>query len=485
MKKLKKAKRWDKRTGDGKYLYEDLFGDAIDVTKDFHTNQKLRQKYAPFTGRPTLEKRAKYREVRCEAYGETTGRRSFAYHSGNPAFFALGVNELPSSIFESKNTPPAIEFYPTLERRKLDLKGKTYLAPLTTVGNLPFRRLCVQLQCDITCGEMAMGDNLLRGAGNEWALLRRHHTEKLFGTQIATNKIDRVLRTGAIVEKYMDNIDFIDLNCGCPLDPVCNRGSGAGLMNRPNRLSEVLRSIHAVTSTPVTVKMRMGFYNNKPNAKEIVKVLIKDGVSAVAVHGRSRQQRYRREADWKYLQELANYGNKLGLPIIGNGDIFTFEEYYNRLESAPFDTLMIGRGALIKPWLFTEIKERRHWDISATERFDQIRDFCNFGLEYWGADGYGVGKTRRFLLESMSFTCRYIPLGILERPVKINECPPLYIGRNEKETLLSSKNVDDWIKVSEMFLGPAQAGFKFVPKHKASSYKTSADEINELGQLIR
>merc|ERR1719183_2627117 len=132
---------------------------------------------------------------------------------------------------------------------------------------------------------------------------------------------------------------------------------------------------------------------------------------------------------------------------------------------------MIARGALIKPWIFTEIKERRHWDISATERFDMLKDFVRYGLQHWGSDERGVETTRRFLLEFLSFTHRYIPVGILETvPVRINQKPPMFVGRSDLETLLASRNSDDWVKISNMLLGPPPEGYRFVPKHRASSY---------------
>lgn len=147
--------------------------------------------------------------------------------------------------------------------------------------------------------------------------------------------------------------------------------------------------------------------------------------------------------------------------------------------------LCLFRGALIKPWIFTEIKEGRHWDISSNERLDVLRDFSNFGLEHWGSDTRGVEKTRTFMLEWLSFMCRwattrtsvyfsllitqdihdlpfdpetriiilspslrYIPVGLLERvPQKINERPPYYLGRNYLESLMASQHVGDWIRI--------------------------------------
>ena len=100
---------------------------------------------------------------------------------------------------------------------------------------------------------------------------------------------------------------------------------------------------------------------------------------------------------------------------------------------------MIARGALYKPWIFTEIKEQRDWDISSSERFDILRRFSNYGLEHWGSDTQGVETTRKFLLEWLSFFYRYIPVGVLERvPHRLNERAPPYIGRNDLETLMAS-----------------------------------------------
>lgn len=133
---------------------------------------------------------------------------------------------------------------------------------------------------------------------------------------------------------------------------------------------------------------------------------------------------------------------------------------------------MLARGALIKPWLFTEIAERREWDISATERLEGIRKYAEYGLSHWGSDTQGINTTRRFLCEALSFQSRYVPIGLLERmPPKLNERPPAYRGRNELETLLSSGFVGDWIKISEMFLGSVDENFSFAPKHKSNAYE--------------
>ena len=132
---------------------------------------------------------------------------------------------------------------------------------------------------------------------------------------------------------------------------------------------------------------------------------------------------------------------------------------------------MIARGALMKPWIFTEIKEQKVWDISSQERFQMLQRYTNYGLERWGSDTEGVEKTRRFMLEWLSFLCRYIPVGLLERiPQKMNERPPLFQARDDLETLMSSNSSADWVKLSTMLLGPPPDNFLFLPKHKANSY---------------
>lgn len=173
---------------------------------------------------------------------------------------------------------------------------------------------------------------------------------------------------------------------------------------------------------------------------------------------------------WSQLSETQQDGFKK-LYTIGNGDIFCHDDYYRNIPSV--DCILIGRGALIKPWIFTEIKESRHWDISSGERLDLMKDFVKYGLQHYGSDEYGLSTTRRFLLEWISFLYRYVPVGLLERlPIGINERPPRFFGRNDLETLMASDNVTDWIKLTEMAgLGPAPADFKFVPKHKSNSYE--------------
>ncbi|CAI9540559.1 unnamed protein product [Staurois parvus] len=354
------------------------------------------------------------------------------------------------------------------EKKKIDFRNKLYLAPLTTCGNLPYRRICKRLGADITCGEMAMCTNLLQGHSSEWALVKRHHSEDLFGVQLEGAFPDTMTKCAELLNRTID-VDFVDINVGCPIDLVYNKGGGCGLMTRTNKFEQIVKGMNSVLDVPLTVKIRTGVQEKVSLAHKLIPDLREWGVSLVTLHGRSREQRYTKLADWEYISRCAKIADPL--PLFGNGDIFSFEDANRSLQTG-VSGIMLARGALVKPWLFTEIKEQRHWDISSSERFDILREFTNHGMEHWGSDTPGVEKTRRFMLEWLSFLCRYIPVGLLERlPQKINERPPYYMGRDHMETLMASQNVGDWIKISEMLLGPVPANFTFLPKHKANSYK--------------
>lgn len=356
------------------------------------------------------------------------------------------------------------------EKKLIDFRDKLYLAPLTTVGNLPFRRVCKFLGADVTCGEMAMCTNLLQGQASEWALLRRHSSEDLFGVQICGAYPDTVSRTVELIEEHC-TVDFVDINMGCPIDIVVNKGAGSALLTKPMRMKSVIEASSRAVDTPVTIKVRTGYFEGKNRIDSLIEDFGNWGATAVTIHGRTRQQRYSKLADWEYIYTCARTAPH-NLQVLGNGDVLSYLDWSNHKSNCPeLSSCMIGRGALIKPWIFTEIKEQRHWDISSGERLDILKDYAQFGLEHWGSDTRGVETTRHFLLEWLSYTCRYIPVGLLDViPQRINWRPPAYFGRDDLETLMASDSAADWVRISEMLLGKVPAGFTFSPKHKSNAY---------------
>lgn len=392
------------------------------------------------------------------------------------------------------------------EKRKIYFGAETpVLAPLTTQGNLPFRRLCVDLGAQVTYSEMAMSLPLTQGHKSEWALMRAHESEATpplyrptgsivtdydnakdlkFGAQIAANKPWQALKTTEILTQLCPHLRVIDLNCGCPIDLIFRQGAGSALLDSPGKLEKILRGMNTVSGeVPITVKIRMGTKDNKPTSLKLVDRLAygglealelgggPSGVAAITLHGRSRQQRYTKNANWEYIAECAalikeynERGDTLSDTIreveersqsstgrvyfLGNGDCYSHVDYNAHMEQGKVDSVMIARGALIKPWIFEEIQQGQYIDKSATERLALVEQYVRYGLETWGSDEIGVGTTRRFLLEWLSFAYRYVPVGIMEHlPPSLQDRPPAWRGRNELETLLGSDNYKDWIKI--------------------------------------
>lgn len=384
----------------------------------------------------------------------------------------------PSDQTDSPDVPIRVQ-----EKRRLNWSGKSYLAPLTTVGNLPFRRLCVTLGADITCGEMGLATSFLNASAAEFSLVRRHPSESIFGIQLAGNKPSTLVQTAEVLGREFGDaggIDFVDVNCGCPIDLVFKSGSGSALLDAPSKLGKIVTGMsRALGEIPVTIKLRTGVKDGRNNAHKIMlRAATGWGIGCITLHGRTRQQRYTKLADWEYIKHCVDAVRAREadeglspIPIFGGGDCFSSHDYWTNVSSTGVDGVMIGRGALIKPWIFTEVKERREWDISSRERLQLIGKFTEFGLSHFGTDTTGVNTTRRFLCEALSFQHRYIPIGLLERlPAKINDRAPTFKGRDELETLLASPNSQDWVKISEMFLGPAPESWSFTPKHKSNAY---------------
>lgn len=167
------------------------------------------------------------------------------------------------------------------------------------------------------------------------------------------------------------------------------------MIRRTNILETIVRSCSEVLGdTPFTVKTRTGIYSNKSVAHELVPKFERWGASAVTIHGRSREQRYTKNSDWQYIEKCAAQAQTI--PVIGNGDILSYEDYLEAKKVAPHvSSVMIGRGALYKPWIFQEIKEQRHIDMSSGDRFEMMRKYVNYGLDHWGSDTKGVESTRR------------------------------------------------------------------------------------------
>ncbi|KAM2824553.1 hypothetical protein COP1_034451 [Malus domestica] len=227
------------------------------------------------------------------------------------------------------------------EKKLIDFREKLYLAPLTTVGNLPFRRVCKVFGADIICVSHFSKCNFRMEIGSS---IRMGTAEVTFirgfvCVQICGSYPDTVAHTVDLIDQECQ-LDFIDINMGCPIDIVVNKGAGSALLTKPMRMKGIVQAASGTVDSPITIKA--------PEA----------------------------------------------LPVLGNGDIFSYVDWKKHQAECPelstcmiaLSTCMIARGALIKPWSFTEIKEQRHWDISSVERLNILKDYVRLGLEHWGSD---------------------------------------------------------------------------------------------------
>lgn len=283
--------------------------------------------------------------------------------------------------------------------------GKLWLAPLTRGGNLPFRRLCVELGAEVTVSEMVVVRNLLRAEAAEFALLRSHPSEASFGVQLA-DRAEASLTEGARIAESR-GARFVDLNCGCPIAQITGRGLGASLMRKPSKLARLVAALRNAVSVPITVKLRTGWSAAKTNLSEVARACEEAGAAAIAIHGRSREQRYQRAANWDLIGRVAA---ERGVPVVGNGDILTHYEARQRQERSGVASLMLARGALIKPWLFREIREQRSWEPTAAERLELLWRFASYLREHFGEGERARRRSLYFLPWHLGFFCRYRPL---------------------------------------------------------------------------
>ena len=291
------------------------------------------------------------------------------------------------------------------ERNQI-FEGAVILAPLTRGGNLPWRQLCTELGARVTTSEMAVARDVVRGRRGEMALLRRAPQEHCFGVQLADRHPDQLAEATRIAADR--GADFVDLNLGCPIDLFCRRGLGAALLRKPGKVGALVAAMREAVDLPVTIKMRLGYEDDKPRFLDVARAAVDNGVDAITLHGRSRSQRYRRAADWERVAELVE---AVDVPVIGNGDILTHVDAERVRAASGCAAVMLARGALIKPWLFREIAEGRDHLLDADARLDLLRRYRSLALAHFRDDERGRRNVRSFLHWHLDFFSRYRPVA--------------------------------------------------------------------------
>lgn len=227
------------------------------------------------------------------------------------------------------------------------------LAPMEDVSDPPFRAVCKKNGADMMYTEFISAEGLIRDGRKSLQKLEIYDYERPIGIQIFGSNIDSMMAATEIATR--SNPELIDINYGCPVKAVAGRGAGAGLLQDIPKMVEMTKQIIASTHLPVTVKTRLGWDENTKYIREVALRLQDIGIEALTIHGRTRKQMYKGEADWTLIGEIANDPN-IEIPIFGNGDVTSPEVAKVKKETYGVDGIMIGRAAIGYPWIFREIK---------------------------------------------------------------------------------------------------------------------------------
>ncbi len=233
----------------------------------------------------------------------------------------------------------------------INIENNIALGPMAGVTDLPFRSICKEMGCGITYTEMVSAKAILYNNKNTKELMLKNENEHPVGIQLFGSDPDIL---ADIAKRVEDEWDFIDLNMGCPVPKIVNNKEGSALMQEPKLVEQILTKMVKAVKKPVTIKIRKGFTKDNINAVEIGKIAEFSGVSAIAIHGRTREQYYTGKADWDIIKTLKE---NIKIPVIGNGDVNSPESAKALIDYTNCDAIMVGRGAMGNPWLFKQINE--------------------------------------------------------------------------------------------------------------------------------
>lgn len=284
-----------------------------------------------------------------------------------------------------------------------------FLAPMAGVTNTVFRRLCKDLGADVLTTEFVSAEGILHRNERTSRYLEFQPDERPLGVQLFGADPDRLAEAAKAVIEWVAP-DFIDLNFGCPVNKVVSRNGGSALLKDCPLLASVARSVvSAAAGLPVTAKIRIGWDSRSVNATETARILEGEGISRLAVHGRTKEQGYSGEADWDVITDVVQ---AVQIPVIGNGDIDSAAVALARWRQSGVAGIMIGRAAMNHPWIFREIRaafaDQGSDIVTLADKWTFIEGHCAKEIEWWKGQEAQAMKSMRARL--MAYT-RGLPGG--------------------------------------------------------------------------
>ncbi len=270
------------------------------------------------------------------------------------------------------------------------------LAPMEDVSDPPFRALCKKHGADLMYTEFISSEGLIRDAAKSVMKMDIYEYERPVGIQIFGYDIDSMTQATKIIEKT--NPDIIDINYGCPVKKVACKGAGAGILQDIPKMVRMTEAIVKATNLPVTVKTRLGWDEETKFVVETAERLQDVGIEAISIHGRTRKQMYKGDADWQLIGEVKN-NPRMKIPVFGNGDIDSPEKVIDYRQKYGVDGVMIGRASIGYPWVFNEIKHfmktgQHLAPPGVKERVEITKQHLQMSVD-WKGEILGVAEMKR------------------------------------------------------------------------------------------
>jgi tRNA-dihydrouridine synthase B len=260
----------------------------------------------------------------------------------------------------------------------LPISGDLLLAPMDGISDIPFRSICRRYGSAISYTPFIRAGDLLQNSPTAWQTLQFLPSERPVAFQLYDEGEAHLVEA---TEKILHlQPDMIDINMGCPIRKISNRGAGAGMLRDPEKIARVIRALSNISSVPITAKIRLGWDENERNYLEVCHAIEENGGALIAVHARTRSQGYRTPAEWGAIAEIKQAVN---IPVLGNGDVDTVLDIHNMLSQTGCDGIMIGRGAIGHPWIFERIDRG---DVSQDEVIRMIDEHLGSMMRYYGAE---------------------------------------------------------------------------------------------------